>query len=411
VLRNTISNTLLTTSEEHFSAGDSEGICSAGPANYSLWSRYLEVFDEVVVLARVSRNHGSNGEQQRADGPGVRFRALPDYTGPWQYLRSLHTARLTTREAIAENNFYLLRAPGFVSQMAWREILALKKPYAVEVLGDPWDSLSPGSWPNILRPPFRFVATHQLRRICAGGMAVNYVTFGTLQRRYPPPKDAYAVGFSDVILERRGTVASFVEERRLRLRERPWIDAKKNIPFRVGFIGSFALLYKGPDVLLRAASMCRRHINLHLQMIGDGRYLAKMKILAAKLGIEEHVQFTGQVPSGTSILNFLDSIDLFVMPSRQEGLPRALVEAMSRGCPCIGSAVGGIPELLDPSDLVPANSPEKLANLILEVASDSNRLLVMSARNLAKAAQFNPETLNCSRRAFLEEVKRRSSPG
>jgi len=90
-------------------------------------------------------------------------------------------------------------------------------------------------------------------------------------------------------------------------------------------------------------------------------------------------------------------------------LPRALVEAMSRGCPCIASAVGGIPELLEPSDLVPPNSPEALAKLILQVAADSDRLLAMSARNLAKAAQFSPQKLNESRRAFLEEVKRRSS--
>ena len=97
------------------------------------------------------------------------------------------------------------------------------------------------------------------------------------------------------------------------------------------------------------------------------------------------------------------------MPSRAEGLPRALVEAMSRGCPCIASSVGGIPELLETSDLVPPRSSEKLAKLILQVASDSNRLLAMSARNLTKAAQFNPQTLKESRRAFLEEVKRRSS--
>jgi hypothetical protein len=50
-----------------------------------------------------------------------------------------------------------------------------------------------------------------------------------------------------------------------------------------------------------------------------------------------------------------------------------------------------------------------LAQLILQVAADSNRLLAMSARNLANAAQFRPLKLNESRRAFIEEIKRRSS--
>ena len=134
-----------------------------------------------------------------------------------------------------------------------------------------------------------------------------------------------------------------------------------------------------------------------------------MKALALKLNIADRVEFLGEISSGRSIFEFLDSIDLFVMPSRAEGLPRALVEAMSRGCPCIASAVGGIPELLEPSDLVPPNSPEALAKLILQVAADSDRLLAMSERNLARAAQFSPQTLNESRRAFLEEVKHRSS--
>src|ERR1700719_4633911 len=125
-----------------------------------------------------------------------------------------------------------------------------------------------------------------------------------------------------------------------------------------------------------------------------------MKTLATKLNITHRVEFCAELSSGLSILEFLDSTDLFVMPSRAEGLPRALVEAMSRGCPCIASSVGGIPELLEAGDLVPAGSPEKLAKLILQVAADSDRLLAMSARNLAKAAQFSPQKLNKSRRAF-----------
>jgi glycosyltransferase involved in cell wall biosynthesis len=144
-------------------------------------------------------------------------------------------------------------------------------------------------------------------------------------------------------------------------------------------------------------------------MVGGGRYLPEIKTLAAKLNIADRIEFCGELSSGPSIFEFLDSIDLFIMPSRAEGLPRALVEAMSRGCPCIASSVGGIPELLEPSDLVPPGSPEKLAKLILRVAADSNRLLAMSARNLAKAAQFSPQALNQSRRAFLEEIRRRSS--
>jgi glycosyltransferase involved in cell wall biosynthesis len=299
--------------------------------------------------------------------------------------------------------------PGLVSQMVWREIVRAKKPYALEVVGDPWDLFSPGTWPHISRPIFRRIAAQQLKRICSGAMAVNYVTSETLQTLYPPSKSAYAVGFSDVSLENADVSAMTIQGRYRRLHESRWQDAKSCDPIRIGFIGSFARMYKGPDTLLHAAALCQSHLNFQLTLVGAGRYLPEMKTLAAKLSIADRVEFRGELLSGRSIFEFLDSIDLFVAPSRAEGLPRALVEAMSQGCPCIASAVGGIPELLEASDLVPPGSSEKLAKLILQVATDSNRLLAMSARNLAKATEFNPQTLNESRRAFLEEVKRRSS--
>ncbi len=380
-----------------------------GPANYSYWSRYLEIFSEVVILARVNDSPRQQDEEQRADGPGVFFKSLPDYTGPWQYLRARRQARKIAREAIEECDACLLRVPGIVSHMVWREIVGAKKPYALEIMGDPWEALSPGTWPHISRPIFRQIATQQLKRICSGAMAANYVTSETLQKRYPPSKNAYAVGISDVSLENPSLPAKVIQDRYRRVQESPWKDPNDGTPIRIGFIGSFASMYKGPDTILHAVALCKKNLNLRLEMVGGGRYLPEMKVLAAKLGIADRVEFRGELSSGPSIFEFLDSIDLFVMPSRAEGLPRALVEAMSRGCPCIARAVGGIPELLEASDLVLPDSPEELAQLILQVAADSNRLLAMSARNLAKAAQFRPQKLNESRRAFLEEIKCRSS--
>ncbi len=360
------------------------------------------------MLARVRPIQGPENDGQRADGPNVLIRSLPDYVGPVQHFLNQRISRRVARQAIKDCDAYLLRVPGLVSRLVWHELCKLKKPYAVEVLGDPWEALKPGTWPGIFRPVYRYLGMHQMKRTCDCAMAVNYVTSGTLQRRYPPSKDAYAISFSDVMLQTTEISPHILEKRKTRLRDTPWRKVGHGPAIRIGFVGRF-LFYKGPDVILRAAGLCRNHLNFRLIMIGEGRHLGNMKALASKLGVQDYVDFAGELSSGTSIFEFLDSIDLFVMPSRAEGLPRALVEAMSRGCPCIASAVGGIPELLEESELVPAGSPEKLAKLILQVASDSDRLLVMSARNQAKVAQFNPQKLNESRRAFLEEVMRRSS--
>jgi glycosyltransferase involved in cell wall biosynthesis len=398
---------LLITSEGHFSRGPHEQIFADGPAKYSSWSNYLEVFDEVLVLARVSANQCSLGEAARADGPGVSFCALPDYHGPWQYLKNLPELRRRVREAVARCDAFILRVPGLVGRLAWQELRRRGKAYALEVVGDPWDALGPGTWPDIFRPVFRRVAVHNLQEMCAGAMAIHYVTQNALQRRYPPAKDAYAVGFSDALMDFAFVTPEIIENRYRRIEELAGTGGSNAI--RIGFIGSMAQMYKGPDVLLRAAALCRsRGLNFEVTMVGTGRHASEIQALARQLGMEDKARLVGQLPSGQVIFDLLDSVDLFVMPSRAEGLPRALLEAMARGCPCIGSNVGGIPELLAEADLVPPGDPEALAEKIMEVAGNPERLKAMAQRNLEKARQFSPELLKEVRREFFRYVRAHS---
>jgi glycosyltransferase involved in cell wall biosynthesis len=78
---------------------------------------------------------------------------------------------------------------------------------------------------------------------------------------------------------------------------------------------------------------------------------------------------------------------------------------MARGLPCIGTTVGGIPELLPPEDLVPPNDPYALAAKIKEVLRSPERMARMSMRNLQKAQEYREEVLQARRRAFYQAVK------
>ncbi len=353
------------------------------------------------MLARVGVSDGPFLEGARADGPSVSFRALPDYRGPWQYFRCLPELRATVRQAIADSDAYILRVPGLVGRLAWQEITRLKKPYALEVVADPWDALGPGTWPSPFRPIFRRAGAREMKLMCRGAVAVHYVTESALQRRYPAAPDAYAVGFPNALMDSAFAPAAILDERLRRI--------SLSQAIRIGFIGSLAQMYKGPDVLLRAASVCRsRGSNFEIVLVGDGRHAEQMKALATRLGIADRTQFIARLSPGKAIFDFLDSIDLFIMPSRAEGLPRAMLEAMARGCPCIGSNVGGIPELLAADDLVPPNDPEALAGKIMEVTADPQRMKAMSERNLTRARELDPEALRDVRRAFYEYVKTHS---
>jgi glycosyltransferase involved in cell wall biosynthesis len=117
------------------------------------------------------------------------------------------------------------------------------------------------------------------------------------------------------------------------------------------------------------------------------------------------IRFPGQVTAGEPIRRILDAADLFVLPSRTEGLPRALIEAMARALPCIGSAVGGITELLYASELVPAGDPAALAAKIQDVLRDPLRMETMSRRNLAAAWEYCDCAIAERRRHFYEHVR------
>jgi glycosyltransferase involved in cell wall biosynthesis len=105
------------------------------------------------------------------------------------------------------------------------------------------------------------------------------------------------------------------------------------------------------------------------------------------------------------VRSILDGADLFILPSFQEGLPRAMVEAMARALPCIGSSVGGIGELLPPEDIVPPGDAAALARKIREVVASPERMRAMSARNLQRAGAYSTALCDERRIAFYQRVR------
>jgi glycosyltransferase involved in cell wall biosynthesis len=148
-----------------------------------------------------------------------------------------------------------------------------------------------------------------------------------------------------------------------------------------------------------------------LVLVGDGKHRPELEAQAARLGVAERIHFRGQLTAGEAVRAELDRADIFVLPSFQEGLPRAMVEAMARGLPCIGSTVGGIPELLPADALVPPGDSAALAAKIGEVAVDPRRLSRMSRENLEAARQYRAEILREKRVGFYQYVRDHTAAG
>ena len=397
---------VLVTLEDHLWRGADGCIYGHGPTGYAIWSELLDSFEQVILLARVGNHHAVSAVGNKVEGPSVSVQELPDYLGPGQYLLTLPTLRFRVRRAVAQADSFLVRVPGLIGRLAWKEIRRLRRPCAAEVMSDPRDTMSPGAISTPFRPMYRTIASRNLRIICEHAFATLYWNGQTMRQRYPSASNAYTCVAPRIFLSSGYASPEHMAERFRRMEVRSGLKQSPDRALRIGFIGSFAQLYKGADTLLRSLATClRRGTTLEISFVGEGRYRKNMESLARDLLVEGNVSFLGQLGFGRPVCDFLDSIDLFVMPSRAEGLPRALVEAMARGCPCIGSNVGGIPELLSAEDLVPPNDPEALARKIMEVAADPQRMKAMSLRNLERAEQFDPEALKDVRRAFYRYVR------
>lgn len=391
---------VMVTFEHRFIRTSNGRIYTRGTVDYSFLSRYLAVFDEVVVLARVEDVDEIPPNKKRADGPNVSFFPVPYYFGPIQFLKRYREIKASIRQAVNAADAYILRVASPVGTLLWRCLMKKGIPYGIEVVCDPWDVLSPGSVKTKLRPFLRRKMTRDLVRQCRAASVASYVTEYTLQKRYPP--GCWSTHYSTIDLPANVILDDSMVDKRM---ER--IESKINSgkPLRLCFVGSISQLYKAPDILISSVADCtKKGINLELVMLGDGQYRRQLEEQARHLGIDEKVLFLGNVPPGKAVYEQLDQAELFVLPSRTEGLPRSIIEAMARGLPCIASNVGGIPELLDDEYMVPPGKVEPLANKIEEVLSDKRKLREMSSRNLQKAHKYCIDELGKRRKELYQKL-------
>ncbi|AWB91196.1 glycosyltransferase [Aeromicrobium chenweiae] len=347
------------------------------------WERYLQAFDEVVVLARVDdRDHGSGVP---VEGPGVRVHPLPYYEGVAGLARTYPRLRRAIHEAAAGSEAVLLRAPGPISSLLHRG-LASGRPYAVELVGDPHEVLS--SMGPVAGLAGRRVAG-RLAEITRGAEVVAYVSSQVLPDRYPADDRAMVTFYSSATLPE----AAYVDR-----------AGPPTGPPNLVCVGSMEQEYKGIDVVLRAVASLRPDEFGTLAVLGDGRHRPAYEQLAHASGIADRVRFLGHLDDRQDVWAQLDAADVFVSGSRTEGLPRAMIEAMARGLPAVGTDVGGTPELLPSWAMCPADDAGALAGLVRRCADPGFRqALAVHCRE--RARDYAQPILDARRRAAYERLR------
>ena len=304
-----------------------------GKFPYGRWLEYLSVFDRLTVVGRCGPAHAASAGDERSSGERVTHRLFDEPRG-WRRALALTRNKREIAALVEAADAVVVQLPTEYGLAAAAMAERMGKPTLVELVADPWDATwNHGAAATKLYAP---VLTWRTRRRVRRAPFVRYVTNHFFQRRYPT--DGEWVAASNVILAE--------PEPHLAGRRRTALAEQRPLVF--GTIGAMHTRLKGIAIAIEALAGMKDEIGpFTYRVLGEGDP-SPYRRLADRLGIGGQVQFDGTLPSGPSVAAWLDGIDLYLQPSFQEGLPRALIQAMGRGCLAIGSTAGGIPELLPP---------------------------------------------------------------
>lgn len=370
------------------------GIYTEGPTGAETGERYLDWFDQVIVAGRrgattTDRLHRLN----RVLAPGHRVECLPDISGLVRRARGLREARHRLLGLIEESDAVIARLPSELGFEAANLAESIGKPCAIDVGGCVLDGMrTHGSVQGTLYASFAY---WRMRRIIGRAGWIAYVTQNFLQNRYPPHASARTLACSDVVVP---LPDSRTLDKRLES------IASNRMPLTFGTIGSLYGPFKGIQHALAAFELARPKLpDFRYRVLGGGDP-EPWRRLAERHGLSDHVIYDGVLPAGGPVLEWLDSIDIYLQPSLREGLPRALIEAMSRAAPAIASNVAGIPELV-PSDWLHApGDVSRLADLLVRASSAETRES-MARYAWDRAAEFSPPLLRARRDEFWSEFR------
>lgn len=371
---------------------DKDGnIFSGGAFPPSIWENYLQNFNHITFYGRGSSIHRKELNNMVPPSNNISFILTDKYKSTKDFLINLVNIRNELKPLVSNSDIVLARLPSFIGYIAVAEAYIQNKPVWIEQVGNGKESLSKhGSlMGKLIAHPADIINKYLVKK----ADFVSYVTASKLQKDYPASLKAITIALSDVYIEE---IFSAVDIK---------IERFERRPFRICLIGALDVNYKGQKILLKAISLLPNHIkdNIEINFIGGGDP-ASIISLANDLNLKNSLGHIGPLQAGKEINHFLSLMSLYIQCSLTEGLPRSMIEAMAVGCPVIGSNVGGIPELVNPSFIHHAGDFKKLSKDIEYLYINRKELYNESLRSISIAADFHISNLMEKRKSFYSTI-------
>ena len=356
--------------------------------NNELINRYMFFGDKVSFLMRHQKiNDDQASGYSKITNPAFNFIDLPNFKSIKTYHKKTQSIKII-KKAIDEHDVIILRLPSAAGTIAFQYAKSINKPILIEMVACVYDALWNYDWRGKLLAKYKM---RKYQSILKNASHVIYVTNHFLQNRYPT--NGKSIGCSDVILN--NLDQSILEKRLNRI---------ENFSNQIilGTIGAVDVIYKGQAQVIEAiAKRNSENKTFKYKIVGQGNQ-KRLKNIININKVENKVEMLGALPHN-QIFNLIDDLDIYIQPSKTEGMPRAIIEAMSRACPVLGSNIGGIPELINKDALFEVGNVHQIKSILQAI--DKEKLKSWAIENFENAKKFNKETLDQYRTSFYNQFK------
>lgn len=362
-----------------------------GITDYNFLKRYLNVFERMKVFVRVQEIDVINQDEYVLfSGENVEVYSLPFNRNIKGYFQSMAQYFKLIKEGIKDVDCAILRLPSIISLLTYLQYKKTKKPFSVELVADISTSND-----NIINK----ILTKIIKKICMEANGVSYVTKEYLQRLYPCK--GIKINNDKFFTENYSSIC---------LNEDFFGKGKKYVGKQ-----SFTIVHtsnksnttiKGQDILIEAVGiLVSKGYDVNIEFIGDSEIKDYYFKIAEKCGIRDRISFTGLISSKNIIRDHLEKGDFYVLPTKMEGLPRSIIEAMAVGLPVISTPIAGIPELIENKYLCKQDDFKKISETIEFFINNPIIAEKESLRNIKIAYEYTDDKLQIKRDSFYKKLK------
>ena len=364
--------------------------------NNDIIDRYLQLGEHVTFLVRIKKvdNNLLLGDKySQLDMNKCSVIGVPNFKSITGYFKYKRLVNAIVKKTIIEHDIIVPRLPSALSSIAVKYGKNYNKPMIGEVVSCNFDSLRTHSLKGKLLAPYFYFK----QKIIIKNMDyLIYVTKKFLQKRYPTK--GFSIDISNVVITTQNDEILIKRLKKIKNKE-------KSTPLLIGMVGSLDVPYKGQlDIIKVLFNLKKKGINFNYHLVGQGNG-ERLNNWIRKLDLTQWIKIIGPLKH-EDIFSFYESLDIYIHSSHTEGLPRALVEAMSCGCPAIAADVGGVSELLDDEFMFSKGSLFEIEKKLIKLKTID--LSSLAIENINKSKEYDINFLNLKRRKmynmFLDEI-------